>query len=35
MSHHKSVLYKPQRPDVKLVYPPYSARVEKVLRRLV
>jgi aldehyde dehydrogenase (NAD+) len=35
MSHHKSVLYKPQRPDLKLVYPPYSARVEKVLRRLV
>jgi aldehyde dehydrogenase (NAD+) len=35
MSHHKSVLYKPQRPDVKLVYPPYSDRVEKILRRLV
>ena len=35
MSHHKSVLYKPQRPDVRLIYPPYTRRIEKVLRRLV
>ena len=35
MSHHKSVLYKPQRPDLRLMYPPYSARTEKILRRLV
>ncbi len=35
MSHHKSVLYKPQRPDLRLIYPPYSKRTEKLLRRLV
>ncbi len=35
MSHHKSVLYKPQRPDLRLVYPPYTQRVERILRRLV
>lgn len=35
LSHHKSVLYKPQRPDLRLLYPPYTQRVEKILRRLV
>lgn len=35
LSHHKSVLYKPQRPDPRLLYPPYTQRVEKILRRLV
>ena len=35
MSHHKSVLYKPQRPDLRLIYPPYTRRVEKLLRRIV
>ena len=35
LSHHKSVLYKPQRPDPRLLYPPYSQRVEKIVRRLV
>nr|WP_262321053.1 aldehyde dehydrogenase family protein [Acidiferrimicrobium sp. IK] len=32
-SHRKSVLVKPARPDLKLPYPPYSARAEKLLRR--
>ena len=35
MSHHKSVLYKPQRPDLRIIYPPYTRRVEQLLRRLV
>jgi aldehyde dehydrogenase (NAD+) len=35
MSHHKSVLYKPQRPDLHLVYPPSTKRAEKILRRIV
>lgn len=35
MSHHESVRYKPQRPDLQLVYPPYSKRTEAILRRLV
>jgi aldehyde dehydrogenase (NAD+) len=30
-SHHKSVLYKPQRPDPKLLYPPYSALKDKII----
>lgn len=33
-SHRKSVLKKPARPDLSLIYPPYSPRTEKVLRRL-
>lgn len=33
-SHRKSVLVKPARPDLRLPYPPYSARAEKLLRRL-
>jgi aldehyde dehydrogenase (NAD+) len=35
MSHHKSVLYKPQRPDLRIIYPPYSRRIETLLRRIV
>lgn len=35
MSHHKSVLYQRQRPDLKLVYPPYTDRVEKLIRKVV
>lgn len=35
LSHHKSVLYKPQRPDLRLLYPPYTERVEKIVRRVV
>jgi aldehyde dehydrogenase (NAD+) len=35
LSHHKSVLYKPQRPDLRLIYPPYSDLKEKILRRVM
>lgn len=34
-SHEKAVLRKPSRPDLPLAYPPYSRRVEKVMRRLM
>jgi aldehyde dehydrogenase (NAD+) len=34
-SHHKSVLRKPTRPDLKLLYPPYKPRVEKLVRRIL
>ncbi|HEX4868524.1 MAG TPA: aldehyde dehydrogenase family protein [Acidimicrobiales bacterium] len=34
-SHLKSVLRKPTRPDVKLLYPPYRPTVEKLVRKLV
>ena len=34
LSHRKSVLTKPFRPDPQLLYPPYSPRTEKLLRRL-
>ena len=34
-SHHKSVLRKPARPDVKLLYPPYKGIVEKIVRRVL
>jgi aldehyde dehydrogenase (NAD+) len=33
-SHRKSVLVKRAKPDLKLVYPPYSERTKKILRRL-
>ena len=33
-SHRKSVLRKPTRPDLKLLYPPYSRVVERIVRRL-
>ncbi|OJY39854.1 aldehyde dehydrogenase family protein [Pseudonocardia sp. 73-21] len=32
-SHRKSVLTKPTRPDLSLIYPPYTAKAEKLLRR--
>ncbi len=31
-SHHKSVMRRPTRPDLKLMYPPYTAIKEKILR---
>ena len=34
-SHHKSVLRKPTRPDLKVLYPPYSGLVEKIVRKVV
>ena len=34
-SHHKSVLRKPTRPDLKLLYPPYKPRIEKLVRRIL
>lgn len=30
-SHHKSVLIKPQKPDPKLLYPPYSSLKDKII----
>jgi aldehyde dehydrogenase (NAD+) len=34
-SHRKSVLRKPVRPDLKMLYPPYKPLVEKLVRRIV
>jgi aldehyde dehydrogenase (NAD+) len=34
-SHRKSVLRKPVRPDLKLLYPPYRGVVEKVVRKIL
>jgi aldehyde dehydrogenase (NAD+) len=34
-SHHKSVLRKPTRPDLKLLYPPYKPLVERLVRKLI
>lgn len=34
LSHRKAVLSKPERPDPRFVYPPYTPRVERLLRRL-
>jgi aldehyde dehydrogenase (NAD+) len=34
-SHHKSVLRKPVRPDLKMLYPPYRGAVEKVVRKIL
>jgi aldehyde dehydrogenase (NAD+) len=34
-SHQKSVLRKPTRPDLKVLYPPYSGLVEKIVRKVV
>ncbi len=34
-SHRKSVLKKSFRPDLKMLYPPYSARTERLVRRLL
>jgi len=33
-SHRKSVLRKPTTPDLKLLYPPYTSLVEKLVRRI-
>lgn len=35
LSHCKSVLVKPFRPDPRILYPPYTDRAVKVLRRLL
>ncbi len=34
-SHRKSVLRKPVKPDLKLLYPPYRGAVEKVVRKIL
>jgi aldehyde dehydrogenase (NAD+) len=34
-SHRKAVMVKPARPDLQLLYPPYSERDSKLLRRLL
>ena len=34
-SHHKSVLRKPIRPDLKLLYPPYKPMVERLVRAIM
>ena len=34
-SHHKSVLRKPVKPDLKMLYPPYRPTVERLLRRIL
>jgi len=34
-SHHKSVLRKPVKPDLKILYPPYRGSVERVFRKIL
>jgi aldehyde dehydrogenase (NAD+) len=34
-SHQKSVLKKPTRPDLKMLYPPYKPRMEKLVRQIL
>jgi aldehyde dehydrogenase (NAD+) len=34
-SHHKSILRKPVKPDLKILYPPYKGLVEKLVRKIV
>ncbi|MGK2948027.1 MAG: aldehyde dehydrogenase family protein [Acidimicrobiales bacterium] len=34
-SHHKSILRKPTRPDLKLLYPPYKGLVERIVRKVL
>jgi aldehyde dehydrogenase (NAD+) len=34
-SHQKSVLKKPTRPDLKLLYPPYKPRMERLVRKIL
>ncbi|HEY1970648.1 MAG TPA: aldehyde dehydrogenase family protein [Pseudonocardia sp.] len=34
-SHRKAVLAKPTRPDPRLMYPPYSERAQKILRKIL
>jgi aldehyde dehydrogenase (NAD+) len=33
-SHRKSVVSKPIKPDLRMIYPPYSARTQKLLRKM-
>jgi aldehyde dehydrogenase (NAD+) len=33
-SHRKAVLSKPARPDLRLMYPPYTERAKKIIRKL-
>lgn len=35
LSHHKSVLRKRTRPDLKLLYPPYKPQVERLVRKIL
>jgi aldehyde dehydrogenase (NAD+) len=35
LSHHKSILRKPTRPDLRMLYPPYRGLTEKLVRRLI
>lgn len=35
LSHQKSVLRKPTRPDLKLLYPPYKPSIEKLVKRIL
>jgi aldehyde dehydrogenase (NAD+) len=34
-SHHKSVLRKPTKPDLKMLYPPYKTRTQKLVRKIL
>ncbi|MCU1488023.1 MAG: hypothetical protein JWN67_4769, partial [Actinomycetia bacterium] len=34
-SHHRSVLRKATKPDLKLLYPPYSKLAERLARRIL
>ena len=34
-SHHKSVLRKPTKPDLKLLYPPYKGLTERIVRKII
>lgn len=34
-SHHKSVLRKPVKPDLKLLYPPYRPTVDRLARKIL
>jgi aldehyde dehydrogenase (NAD+) len=34
-SHHKSVLRKRTKPDLRLLYPPYRPTVERLVRRVI
>jgi aldehyde dehydrogenase (NAD+) len=34
LSHRKAVLVKTQRPDLRLIYPPYNERALKIMRKL-
>ena len=35
LSHRRAVLSKPAKPDLRLIYPPYTERTVKLLRRLL